>query len=78
MKIKDAHKINKLVLGQKFKQLRESRNLTQEEVASYFNWKKQVISDLETGKAFSLEKFLLLGDFFGVSFEDLKEVAVTV
>lgn len=78
MRLNGNHKINKTALGQKFKQLRESRHLTQEEIATYFGWQKQVVSDLETGKAFSLEKFLLLGDFFSTPLDELKEIAMYV
>lgn len=76
MKLTENYKINKIALGCKFKELRERQSLTQEEVAKHFGWQKQVVSDLENGKAVSLEKFLLLADLFLVSLDGLKDTAL--
>lgn len=70
-------KINKAALGQELKRVREAKNLTQEQVAEHFNWQKQVISDIETGKAISLEKIILLSNYFDVSLDSFKPIALS-
>lgn len=70
-------RLNKLALGQEIKRIREEKGITQDKVASHFDWQKQVISDIETGKAISLEKLILLSDFFGVSLDSFKPIALS-
>lgn len=70
-------KLDKIALGLQLKAIREAKLLTQEDVAAHFNWQKQVISDAETGKAISLEKLMLLSEFFEVSLDSFKDVALT-
>lgn len=76
MQVTEFPRINKIALGLKFKELRETKQLTQEEVAVHFKWQKQVLSDVETGKALSLEKCILLSDFYGASLDELKNLAL--
>lgn len=71
-----SQKLDKFALGQEIKKMREAKHLTQEDVASHFCWQKQVISDIETGKAISLEKLMLLSEYFGVSLDSLKDIAL--
>lgn len=70
-------RIDKHAIGQIIKDERESKELTQEQLASEFGWHKQVISDIESGKAVSLEKVMLLSRFFGISLDDVRDRAVT-
>jgi transcriptional regulator with XRE-family HTH domain len=72
-----GQKLNKAKLGQEIKRIRESKNLTQEDVANHFNWHKQAVSDIETGKAQSLEKIMLLSNFLDVSLDSFKTAAFT-
>ncbi|HRH44695.1 MAG TPA: helix-turn-helix transcriptional regulator [Pyrinomonadaceae bacterium] len=71
-----VQKLDKFALGQQIKKIREDKNLTQEQVAASFNWQKQVISDIETGKAISLEKLMLLSNYFEVSLDVFKDIAL--
>jgi Predicted transcriptional regulators len=70
-------KLDKVALGNEIKRIRKSKNLTQDDVAAAFSWHKQIVSDIETGKAQSLEKIMLLSDYFGVSLDSFKEIALT-
>lgn len=69
-------KLDKTALGLKIKEIRESKRLTQDDVAAVFAWNKQVISDIETGKAQSLEKIMLLSEYFEVSLDAFKKAAL--
>lgn len=69
--------IDKQVIVHAIKSQREAQELTQEQVASRLGWNKQVISDIESGKAVSLEKVMLLSKFFGISLDDLRDQAIS-
>jgi transcriptional regulator with XRE-family HTH domain len=68
--------IDKQLIGRTIRSHRESKNLIQEQVASRFGWNKQVISDLESGKAVSLEKVMAVSKFFDISLDDLRGIAL--
>lgn len=75
---KTVQQLNKIALGAEIKRIRLARNLTQDAVASHFNWDKQVISDIETGKAISLVKLILLSNYFEVSLDSFKDIALSL
>jgi transcriptional regulator with XRE-family HTH domain len=61
-----------MVLGMKIKQLRNSKDLTLEQLADKIGLKKQQIWNYENGKSNPpIEKVNLLADFFGVQPSDI-------
>lgn len=65
--------IDKHAIGTAIRSKREQRSLTQDQLASQFGWNKQVISDVESGKAVSLEKLMVLSGFLKISLDGLRD-----
>lgn len=62
------HKIRRLIMKNRIKELRESRNVSQEELATVLDTTQQSISLYESGKREpKLETWQQLADYFGVS-----------
>lgn len=58
------------IFGTRLREVRKSKKLTQQEVADFIGNKCNTISDWETGKNEpSLEKLIVLADFFEVSLD---------
>lgn len=61
-----------LVLGQRIKEEREKRNLTQDQLAQTLNVSRQAISKWELGTAYpDIERLITLSDFFDISLDNL-------
>lgn len=60
--------MNKYEIGKKLKQLRISRNISQEEIANHLNSTPQKISSFETGRTrIPLDQFVELCSFYGIT-----------
>ena len=73
------HSVNTKEIGERIKQLRKSRSLTQDELGAVLSNKttgkplsRGQVSNLETGKRnLNIHQIKVLADFFGVSIETL-------
>lgn len=61
-----------LIFGERLKELREEKNMTQEELSSYLNVTRQSISGYETGSSEPvLENLVIISKIFNVSIDYL-------
>ena len=60
--------MDKYEIGKKLKRIRMSKNISQEDVASFLNSTPQKVSSFETGRTrISLESFISLCELYGIS-----------
>lgn len=73
------HKVRRLIMKNRIKELRESRNVSQEELATVLDTTQQSISLYESGKREpKLEAWQQLADYFGVSVPYLQGFEIQV
>lgn len=61
-----------MILGQRIKEEREKKGLTQEDLASTLNISRQAISKWELGTAYpDIERLIELSEFFNISLDSL-------
>lgn len=68
--------LDKELLGKLMRRHREADGRTQSELALTLGWHKQTISDIETGKAASLEKIFTLASELCISLDEIARVVV--
>lgn len=70
--------LDKELLGKLLQRHREANGKTQTDLARDLGWHKQTISDIECGKAASLEKIFTLARELCVSLDEIARVVIKV